>query len=241
MIGTKTDERVVAYLINSAAPYNIISEKQYTMLDVARSENAVYFNPTSSVPSATVVFALENEDATIWLDNVGLYQTTATVNNPANNIIFAYNNTTSPKLVKVGKNYVDVKNNKYSGSVTLAPFTSIILIKNPDSLALMPPVIYSAPNASKGITDAIPATQQVSVSVYPNPATDYIMFNLNNTAIQSLNIDLMNTNGETIFSQSVQVTNNSYRLDFSTKPRPGCYFIHLSGNGVNQTSKVIIM
>ncbi len=241
MIGTKTNERVIAYLINSAAPYNIVSEKQYTMLDIVRGENTFYFNPTTSLPSATVVFALENEDATIWLDNVGLYQTSATVNNPVNNIIFAYNNTTVPKLIKLGKNYVDVKNNKYSGSTTLAPFTSIILIKNADSLAVMPPVIYSAPNASKGLTDAVSSTQQVSVSVYPNPATDYIMFNFNKSTTQNLNIDLINTNGETVFSQKVQVTNNSYRLDFSSKPRPGCYFIHLSGDGVNQTSKVIIM
>ena len=49
---------------------------------------------------------------------------------PFNNPVrFEYNATTQTKTVSLGANYVDVKNNKYSGSVTLQPFTSVVLIK----------------------------------------------------------------------------------------------------------------
>jgi hypothetical protein len=44
-----------------------------------------------------------------------------------------------------------------------------------------------------------------------------------------------------VMNQNVEVENNSYRLDLSQKPQPGCYYIWLNGSGINQTSKVVIM
>jgi hypothetical protein len=107
-----------------------------------------------------------------------------------------------------------------------------------------PPVIYSAPNASKDYLafNTVQKTPPVNVGVYPNPASDYIMFNFNTaTTVKDLNIKLLNTAGNVIMSQQVQVSDNSYRLDFSQKPKPGCYFIQLRGSGINQTSKVVII
>jgi hypothetical protein len=52
-----------------------------------------------------------------------------TINDP-NDILFEYNATTSNKVVSLGSNtYVDVTGATYTGSVTLSPYTSIILIK----------------------------------------------------------------------------------------------------------------
>jgi parallel beta-helix repeat protein len=47
-----------------------------------------------------------------------------------NDILFEYNPTAANKVVALSGSYVDVKNVSYSGSVTLKPFTSIVLIKN---------------------------------------------------------------------------------------------------------------
>lgn len=241
MIATKSNERVVACLINASPPYNTISENQYASLDTVRSENTFYFNPTQALPNTILVLSIQHEDATIWLDNVGFYPINATLNNPDNNLFFAYNNTTSPKIVKFGKAYVDVKNNPYSNSTTLAPFTSILLIKKSDSLALLPPVIYTAPNISKDIADASNTSRPVTVGVYPNPASEYLIFNFNGNDVQDLNINLMNSNGQTVMSQKVQVNANSYKFQFNSKPRPGSYFLHISGSGLDQMSKVIIL
>jgi hypothetical protein len=47
-----------------------------------------------------------------------------------NDIRFEYNPTSSSKTISLGGNYIDVKGATYSGSVTLQPFTSVVLIKN---------------------------------------------------------------------------------------------------------------
>ncbi len=44
-------------------------------------------------------------------------------------IRFEYNPTAKSKTIRLDANYADVKNNKYSGSVTLQPFTSVVLIR----------------------------------------------------------------------------------------------------------------
>ncbi len=48
---------------------------------------------------------------------------------------FEYNETTSNKTIPLGANYIDVRNVAYRGSITLAPYTSAILIK---TLATLP-------------------------------------------------------------------------------------------------------
>jgi parallel beta-helix repeat protein len=47
-----------------------------------------------------------------------------------NDLLFEYNPTAANKVVALSGSYVDVRNVSYSGSVTLKPFTSIVLIKN---------------------------------------------------------------------------------------------------------------
>jgi parallel beta-helix repeat protein len=46
-----------------------------------------------------------------------------------NDLRFEYNATSSSKTISLDANYIDVKNNAYNGSVTLAPYTSVVLIK----------------------------------------------------------------------------------------------------------------
>jgi len=48
----------------------------------------------------------------------------------SNDILFEYNAAKTNKVITLSGNYVDVKGTTYSGSVTLAPYTSIVLIKN---------------------------------------------------------------------------------------------------------------
>ena len=47
-----------------------------------------------------------------------------------NDLRFEYNATSSNKTVSLDANYIDVKNVSYNGTITLAPFTSAVLIKN---------------------------------------------------------------------------------------------------------------
>jgi parallel beta-helix repeat protein len=255
MIATKSNRRMMVYLRNANSPLNNISETQYATTNTGRTENTFYFTPTASTSSASLVITYEDEDFSVWIDNLGVYQTTATLNSPDNYLFFAYNATAAAKTLGLTGSYLNVKSSPVTGSITLAPFSSIILIKNPDTAATLPPVIYSAPNATKDLTAISPPQRTTNISVYPNPATNYIKFNFNASNTNSLNSDLnssdlnvkdldiklMNTNGDVILSQKVQAVNNSYQINFSTKPLPGCYYILINGSGISQTAKVIIM
>ena len=47
-----------------------------------------------------------------------------------NDLRFEYNTTSSNKTISLDANYIDVKNVSYNGTITLAPYTSLVLIKN---------------------------------------------------------------------------------------------------------------
>lgn len=47
-----------------------------------------------------------------------------------NDLRFEYNASNLPKTVNLGANYIDFKSTAYPGTVTLAPWTSVVLIKN---------------------------------------------------------------------------------------------------------------
>lgn len=55
-----------------------------------------------------------------------------------NDIRFEYNPTTSSKTISLDGNYIDVKNESYNGSITLAPYTSAVLIRNGAATNLAP-------------------------------------------------------------------------------------------------------
>lgn len=57
-----------------------------------------------------------------------------------NDIRFEYNASTSSKTISLDGNYVDVKNTSYNGSITLAPYTSAVLIRNGAATSNQPPV-----------------------------------------------------------------------------------------------------
>ncbi|MDD2305504.1 MAG: T9SS type A sorting domain-containing protein [Prolixibacteraceae bacterium] len=86
---------------------------------------------------------------------------------------FEYNATTSPKTISLGNPMIDVKGVKYSKSITLQPYTSTILMKdpNPDLADLISPVITSflIPTTSSTLTVAISsftATDNIGVTGY---------------------------------------------------------------------------
>lgn len=236
------NKRMQLYLRNTAAPYNKISEVKYITIDSVRTENTIMFLATGSVPAASVVMLLEDETINLYLDNVGFYTTTSTVINPATQIFFQYNAALASMNQKLNSTYIDSKNVNYTHNTTIGAFSSILLFKNADSIASLPPVVYSTPIPPKDIAAINSSAQSsASIGVYPNPATDYIMLNFNNQDVKNLNIKLLNTRGDVIMNQNVEVDNNSYRLNLSQKPQPGCYYIWLNGSGINQTSKVVIM
>ncbi|MFI5162847.1 MAG: right-handed parallel beta-helix repeat-containing protein [Sphingobacteriales bacterium] len=241
MIATKGHKRLRIYIRNNSAPYNQVTEVKYLEIDSTRTENTVMIKPTASIVNSAIVFSLEDEDISLYLDNVGFYPTNSTLINPATQIFYQYNATNGSVNAKLNGIYYDVHNTKYTGNATIPAFSSVLLFKNPDTTVTKPPVVYSMPIPKQDIATLSTPQKNVNISLYPNPATDYIMLNFNSTDVKDLNIKLLNTRGDIIMNQNVQVQDGSYRLNFTQKPQPGSYFIQVSGSGINQANKVIII
>jgi len=78
-----------------------------------------------------------------------------------NDLLFEYNATQSSKTVTLSHPVIDVKGTKYSTTVTLQPFTSVVLIKDLTAVAVPSAptsVVASAGNASVLVTFVAPAS-----------------------------------------------------------------------------------
>jgi len=235
------NKRMQIYLRNTNAPYNRISEIKYITIDSIRTENTLMIQPTAAVPAASIVMLLENETITLYLDNIGFYSTNSTPVDPLTQILYKYNPTSGNVNQKLNSTYIDSKYVNFSKTAAVTGYSSILLFKNADSTAVLPPKVYANPIPMKDIAVISQPKTSASIGVYPNPASDYIMLNFNNQDVKDLNIKLINTKGDVIVNQNVEVNNGSYRLDLNQKPKPGSYYIRLSGTGINQSAKVVII
>ena len=66
----------------------------------------------------------------------------------ANDIRFEYNASQSSKTIPLDGNYIDVKDVSYNGSITLAPYTSAVLMRNGAATSNQPPVVNAGNNQS---------------------------------------------------------------------------------------------
>lgn len=96
-------------------------------------------------------------------------------------IRFEYNPSGSNKVISLDAGYIDVKGNRYSGSITLAPYSSVVLIVDPDTSTPVPdaPVYVSSAieNAtpdmidltfSKTLSNTVPENSAFTVRVNSN-------------------------------------------------------------------------
>jgi parallel beta-helix repeat protein len=128
---------------------------QYCTISKTKTENEFLIEPKYTQSNPAIYLYTDPNDSTIWIDNVQLYEANVTMTNPDDYIRFEYNTTTLPKVIPLSISYIDVKNNNYNTSVTLQPFTSIILLKQPSAITL----------------PALPVFTTVANGNWNNPAT----------------------------------------------------------------------
>ncbi|RUA30464.1 MAG: hypothetical protein DSY76_02490 [Bacteroidetes bacterium] len=77
-----------------------------------------------------------------------------------------------------------------------------------------------------------------SISVYPNPATNFINIDVNKLSnADRINIKIINTTGQTVYSKEYTNMNGIIKIETSNLSQ-GVYYLMLN-NGVNQVSKAI--
>ena len=128
-LGTSDCGIVRAYLRKSAAPYDIIAPVQVQSFGLGKQAHEFLLSP-NTYDKISFVIEIEKNSCTAYIDDIELYEANATVINVNDHVRFEYNATEKTIDIPLDKNYVGVDGAKYSGTLTLLPFTSKILIED---------------------------------------------------------------------------------------------------------------
>jgi hypothetical protein len=124
LIAKTLDQLVVFYYQDASVSQNVL--KQFGSMD-----NNYYARPIN--PTNILQVNYNSFDLTGWQSFFGQdsHSKSAPKNiTDTNDLRFEYNATSSSKTISLDANYIDVKNVSYNGSITLAPYSSAVLIRN---------------------------------------------------------------------------------------------------------------
>jgi parallel beta-helix repeat protein len=222
---SRASNQLVAYYWTNASDFNL-----WGTLD-----NNYYCRPLNETNTFQLIKTTGNQNTTLagWQSAAqkewSSKKSPKTITN-INSLRFEYNLTTSNKTVSLGAAYIDVKGVSYPSSITLAPFTSAVLIP-----------------ASGGTTEAV-ATAEVesnlnekpSFTIYPNPVRDNFVLQLNNSQTGKMNVQVVNQAGAIIRSY---LFNKDQILNQVTVPAndlpTGVYFIHVQIGTWSDKKKIV--
>jgi parallel beta-helix repeat protein len=132
LVGMKDKQTFRVFLRQSSGPYHTISNINYALIRTGRTENELLFSATASENNAIVVFELTNADSTFWVDNVRFYEAAVQIARPDDRALFKYNQTGAAKAVDLQGSYIDACGRKYAHRLKLDPYSSAVLIKDPE-------------------------------------------------------------------------------------------------------------
>lgn len=124
--------RYRVYLRKRGDPWTVLSATDEEAFAAGRVEREILFSAPSSEADAVIVFsvpAAASTDSRLWLDNVQLHEAEVTHTDPDDHLRLEYNATQSERIVPLDGTYLDARGDPHSGDLTLAPFTSILLIR----------------------------------------------------------------------------------------------------------------
>lgn len=132
------DGQLEVFFREGSPSWNVVSSSEEIYISSEREEYEMLFSFPNNTNVSNIEFFSEIPNFTYWLDNVALYEVRASLVEPNDIIRFEYNPTTTPKTILLDTTYIDVKNLPYTGSVTIAPFESLILIQHDVISSVLP-------------------------------------------------------------------------------------------------------
>jgi parallel beta-helix repeat protein len=222
IFGTKKDKTVRTYLQQTNSPQSLLTPVSFCPLNNGRNENEVLFNPFTAT-NASLCIDFDQNDSILWLDNIELFEADISATNLDETIRFEYNATSSTKPILLTDTLYDVKNNRYSGQLNLQPYSSVILMKNPQN------VIFNTTLAKMN-----------AIIFYPNPVNDIIDIILPNNHDRSLTYQIYDISGRLclIGNSSINNSESEFHLEIDTL-KHGMYILKVNSNQTSYMGKFI--
>ena len=239
-----TDFGAVMHSSSTGASSEIKSFKVYN----TRKEVELIYTPTNTIANFYVNIYTENADncPVWWLDNVKMEEVTLSYTNPDDYIRFEYNASVNAKTVTLNGEYVDAKNNVYSGTITLEAYSSAVLIKRSAAGLIQSQdqtqsvvATTSTLTAREELTAGTAKAMQVRVS--PNPATDRIQLTHSlQVNGQTARVSVYNAGGAVVKTISVSLTNAPVSMQVSELSQ-GVYTVKIDCGAQSQTARFVKM
>ncbi len=148
-----------------------------------------------------------------------------------NDLRFEYNATSSSKTVSLGKAYIDIAGTSYPSSITLAPYTSAVLIAGS---------LTAQSVATAEVIDETTLNEKPLLTIYPNPVTNNFILQLSNNHMGKMDVQVVNQAGAIVRSY---IFNKDQVVNQITVPAhdlpSGVYFIHVQIGSWSDKRKIV--
>ena len=222
-IASGNDKRLQIYLRQANAPWRDLSARTTIQISTARQHYDMLLSTTGNDANAIIVFQIEEDGKTLWMDNSKLQEVAASAKNPDDYMRIVYNPTFQNTTVSLTGTYRDVKNQVYSGQITLSPFTSVVLLRDEPS------------GARSAAAELLTEKKSDTRIVYPIPTYDEFML-VADQAVQRLQVvDLMGR--EQLNHGTVD---QGQSLSFGSELPAGQYLLQIHyGDGTRRVEKLL--
>lgn len=133
LLGTTNTENLIIKFINTPSSYQYFGDTYYAPLRTTRTEDTVYVTTDGSKSNMTMVLENRSTGTDYYLDNVFIQELTSFSTTNIDDVIrLEYNATKSTRTAILPGIYKDMRNNAYSGSIDVAPYSSALLQKIAD-------------------------------------------------------------------------------------------------------------
>ncbi|GAB3894628.1 hypothetical protein GCM10028825_37330 [Spirosoma agri] len=154
---------LLVYLRQYGPPFQEYTKRYTIAMSPTRKSYELPFTALDNGVDPVIMFQIDGQEPTFWLDNVRLQEDASIRNNPNDFIKLFYNPTLKDSTIILTDRYRDVKNQLYTSSLILKPFTSVVLFK--DTLPTRPADLsLSFQSDKRFISVGDSATFQVRIS-----------------------------------------------------------------------------
>jgi hypothetical protein len=157
------------YIRKTASPWNDLTPRQiFNFGSGVTQHQAVFVSPETDAGSFAI--EIEQNSGTTYVDAIEFFEADAIAHNIDEQIRIEYNADRVNKTISLGANYIDPEGTYYPGSITLAPFTSRILLKD-TSIVRSPLTISVSSSAINCFGDSATVTVTASGGIPPYSGT----------------------------------------------------------------------
>jgi hypothetical protein len=147
-------------------------------------------------------------EPTYWLDNVQLERVVAEPIDPLEQNKLIYNDQLTSQTFPIDGCWRDVNGNLVSGSVTLAPFASITLLKEEDILCGLSTSVEEDNASSNNENPAL---------LHPNPVSNAGEVFLSHAPASDIRIEVLDVQGRVVRTERLRAGQRSFQLDGTLK------------------------